>query len=161
MSLSNEVNTSGVEMQLQGPDEDRPPPPPPKEWQAAPLPALPTSTGTPAPGPPRLKKKVPWKGKNILVLLPWDDERGQRGKAPKPMTEHEVDAMMKEWQQLGYDTTGFNLGPEISDSQESSRGQSRSPWPYPTDVATERAQRAFRIAIPDRKGRLEIYLSLC
>ncbi|KAI0522160.1 hypothetical protein F5B22DRAFT_634079 [Xylaria bambusicola] len=34
---------------------------------------------------PRLKKKVPWKGKNILVLIPRDEERGQPGKAPMPL----------------------------------------------------------------------------
>ncbi len=161
MSLSNEDNTSGVQMQIQAPSpgEERPPPPPPKEgpWRAASIPTslAPAPTGTPAPGPPRLKKKVPWKGKNILVLLPWDDERGKNGKAPKPMSEHDVEVMMKEWQQLGYDTSGFNLGPEHLETREGGRGQSCSPWPYLEDIMVERAGGNFRISIPDRKGKLQ------
>jgi len=107
----------------------------------------------PAGSPLRLKKKVPWKGKNIMVLLPWDDERGQRDKAPAPMTEPEVNAMLKEWEQLGYDTTGFNLGVESLEG-EGSAGQSRSPWPLGGDLDFERTQRAFRVSIPDRRGML-------
>jgi len=144
--------------------EDRPPPLPPKDnatWRAA---ALPTpsadsrkETASP-PSPPRLKKKMPWKGKNIMVLLPMDDERGKHGKAPAPMSEHDVDAMLREWQQLGYDTTGFNLG-YMSDEDVGS-GQSRCVWPGVADIDIERAQRAFRVSIPDRRRRFTFDLLL-
>jgi len=136
----------------------KPPTPPPKElpqWRAASLPAFveaPPAVPTPAPGPPRLKKKIPWKGKNIMVLLPWDDERGQKGKAPSPINKKDVDAMVKEWEQLGYDTTGFNLGPLSPGAEEGSQGQSGGIWPYDQDVLNERAQRSFRVSIPDRRG---------
>ncbi|KAK6581643.1 hypothetical protein PZA11_005340 [Diplocarpon coronariae] len=149
MSLTNEQEV-GAQMQMSrpSPEEEIPPPPPPKDGRAA---VLPAQSLTPAPGPPRLKKKVPWKGKNIMVLLPWDDERGQKGQAPTPLTEEDMAAMLKEWEQLGYDTTGFNLGPEPEDRDEGSRGQSRSPWPLVQDVANERAQRSYRVSIPDRR----------
>ncbi|KAK0106092.1 hypothetical protein ONS95_004596 [Cadophora gregata] len=155
MSLTDE-NDMGVamEMNAQSPEDETPPPPPPKEWRAAALPApveAPVQVPTPAPGPPRLKKKVPWRGKNILVLLPWDDERGQKGKAPTPLTEKDMAAMLKEWEQLGYDTTGFNLGPDVSEGDEGSQGQSRSPWPLVRDVIQDRTQRNFRVSIPNRK----------
>ena len=114
----------------------------------------PAKVPTPAPGPPRLKKKVPWRGKNILVLLPWDDERGQKGKAPTPMSEKDMAAMLKEWEQLGYDTSGFNLGPDVAEGDEGSQGQSRSPWPLVKDVMQDRTQRSFRVSIPNRKGKL-------
>ncbi|KAH7372104.1 hypothetical protein BKA64DRAFT_586888 [Cadophora sp. MPI-SDFR-AT-0126] len=136
------------------PEDEIPPPPPPKEWRAAALPApveAPVKVPTPAPGPPRLKKKLPWRGKNIMVLLPWDDERGQKGKAPTPLTEKDMVAMLKEWEQLGYDTSGFNLGPDISEGGEGSQGQSRSPWPLVKDVIQDRTQRNFRVSIPNRK----------
>ncbi|KAH6718359.1 hypothetical protein BKA61DRAFT_717170 [Leptodontidium sp. MPI-SDFR-AT-0119] len=156
MSLTNE-NDVGVEMEMNtpSPEDEMPPPPPPKEWRAAALPApveAPAKVPTPAPGPPRLKKKVPWRGKNILVLLPWDDERGRKGKAPTPLTEKDMAAMLKEWEQLGYDTSGFNLGPDISsDGDEGSQGQSRSPWPLIKDLVQDRTQRNYRVSIPNRK----------
>lgn len=145
--------------------KDTPPTPPPKElplWRAAALPATaaaPAPVPSPAPGPPRLKKKIPWKGKNILVQLPWDDERGQLGKAPTPMTQKDVDAMVREWEQLGYDTTGFNLGPNSPDAEEGVQGQSRGIWPYDQDMLNERAQRSFRVSIPDRRGEFRCFHS--
>jgi hypothetical protein len=147
--------------------EDNPPTPPPKElptWRAAALPAVaaaPAPVPSSAPGPPRLKKKIPWKGKNILVLLPWDDERGQSGKAPTPMSQKDVDAMVREWEQLGYDTTGFKLGPNSPDAEEESQGQSRGIWPYDQDMLNERAQRSFRVSIPDRRGEFRCFLFQC
>jgi hypothetical protein len=161
MSLTDENGIPGVEMEMQTPQplHDKPPPPPPKEWHAAALPTpinpiASTTTQPPAPVAPRLKKKIPWKGKNILVLLPWDDERGMKGKAPAPISEKDIAVMMKDWEQLGYDTTGFNLGPEVSDGQEGGQGQSRSPWPLVQDMIIERQQRSYRVSIPDRRGKL-------
>jgi hypothetical protein len=153
---------SGPEMLALTPSpvEEKPLPPPPEEalpWRAAMLPAtpaVPESSPSPAPVAPRLKKKVPWKGKNIMVLLPWDDERGQKGKAPAPMTEKDVEAMLKEWEQLGYDTTGFNLGHSHNIDDEGGDGQSRSPWPQTGDLNEERTQQSFKVSIPDRRGML-------
>jgi hypothetical protein len=165
MAAVNE-NEPEVEMgEIQSsPVKDPPPTPPPKElpaWRAASLPAVveaPAPVPTPAPGPPRLRKKIPWKGKNIMVQLPWDDERGQKGKAPTPMNQKDVDAMVKEWEQLGYDTTGFNLGPTAPDAEEGSQGQSRGIWPYDQDMWNERTQRSFRVSIPDRRGEFSCFL---
>ena len=78
-----------------------------KRWSAAALPNIPTFEVTPTdekpqhevpvepelpelpktrtPSPmPRVKKKVPWGRKNISVLLPLDEDRGQPGSAPRP-----------------------------------------------------------------------------
>jgi hypothetical protein len=162
-SLPNMANPnvdagSGAEKAMMAPSEERPPPPPPKEtltWRAAMLPAtpaVPVPAASPAPAPPRLKKKVPWKGKNIMVLLPWDDERGQKGKAPTPMTERDVEAMLKGWEELGYDTRGFNLGQTHTIDDEGGEGQSRSPWPQAVDMNHEREQRSFRVSLPDKRG---------
>jgi hypothetical protein len=147
-----------LEVATPSPVEEKPLPEVPKAvtWSAAALPAPlqqngPALAPSPAPGPPRLKKKVPWKGKNIMVLLPWDDERGQRGKAPTPMTEKDVEAMLREWEQLGYDTTGFNLGQTTIVDSEGGEGQSRSPWPHTEDMVAERQQRSFNVSIPDKR----------
>jgi hypothetical protein len=166
MATTHEETESGAEMAILtlSPSEERAPPPPPKEtlpWRAAMLPAtpaVPAPAPSPAPGPPRLKKKVPWKGKNIMVLLPWDDERGQKGKAPTPMSEKDVEAMLKEWEQLGYDTKGFNLGRSHNIDDEGGEGQSRSPWPQAVEMSCEREQRSFRVSIPDKRGEIEYFL---
>jgi hypothetical protein len=123
-------------------------------WKAAALPAAivpePLKATTP-PINPRLKKKVPWKaGKNILVLLPMDEGRGQRGKAPKPMKQQEVEAMHRDWEQLGYNVKGFNLG-FVDESSAEGEGQSRAVWPDNTDTLHERSLRNFRVSIPDRR----------
>ncbi|ESZ94184.1 hypothetical protein SBOR_5462 [Sclerotinia borealis F-4128] len=131
------------------PVDEKPLPPPPlmAQWAAK---ALPNPTPSPTTSlPPRLKKKVPWKGKNILVLLPWDEDRGKKGGAPKPMTPKDVVGMLKDWEELGYDTSGFNLGSD--DGGEGGPGQGRNSWPTMIDVEAERAQRTFRVNIPDRK----------
>jgi len=99
---------------------------------------------------PRLKKKVPWRGKNIMVLLPRDEERGQPGKAPKPMTASNVKTMLRDWEELGYNVRGFDLDmtqPHSNPAQETS--QSRGPWPAYDDVIEERAQHAYQVTLPD------------
>lgn len=138
-------------------NEEKPLPSPPKEvtWDSAALSAPvanPVPTTSPSPGPPRLKKKVPWKGKSVMVLLPWDDERGQKGKAPTPMSGKDVEAMLRDWEQLGYDTTGFNLGQSYLEDREGGEGQSRSPWPQSQDMVVERQEKAYNVSIPDKRG---------
>lgn len=136
------------------PVDEKPLPPPPlmAQWAAK---ALPNPTPSPTiPLHPRLKKKVPWKGKNILVLLPWDEDRGKRGGAPKPMTQKDVVGMLRDWEELGYDTSGFNLG--YDEGGEGGPGQSRNGWPLMTDVEAERDQRTFKVSIPDRRGKIEV-----
>lgn len=159
--------SNGIEMEIKtsSPLEEKPLPAPPNEetWSAAALPTpltivKPEPAPSPAPGPPRLKKKVPWKGKNIMVLLPWDDERGKKGKAPTPMTDRDVEAMLREWEQLGYDTTGFNLGHSSLEDREGGEGQSRSPWPHTHDMIVERKESSYKVSIPDKRGKLKYHI---
>ncbi|RYP02873.1 hypothetical protein DL764_005529 [Monosporascus ibericus] len=99
---------------------------------------------------PRLKKKVPWRGKNILVLLPRDEERGQPGKAPIPLTEERITAMLQSWEQLGYDVRGFDLdGGRSSPDALVDYSQSRELWPDLEDMVQERARRNFEVTLPD------------
>ncbi|TVY67395.1 hypothetical protein LSUE1_G009617 [Lachnellula suecica] len=154
-TMGNAASAGEREPPFESPSDENPPPPPPKEeWSAASLPAPSVKIApapSPAPGPPRLKKKVPWKGKNIMVLLPWDDERGEKGKAPTPMTEKDVEAMLEQWEQQGYNTSGFNLGEDENVSGDADKGQSCSVWPQMLDIQEERQHRSFRVNIPDRR----------
>ncbi|KAM3064997.1 hypothetical protein ACMFMG_001205 [Clarireedia jacksonii] len=149
MATKNE-NASEVRTSNSTSIDEKPLPPPPQAEQWASK-ALPRPTSSSSPTPPRPKKKIPWKGKNILVLLPWDNERGKRGGPPKPMTEKDVAAMLKDWEQLGYDTTGFNLGSDGENEGDGGPGQSRIDWPPRSDIEVERAQRSFRVSIPDKR----------
>ncbi|KAI1502003.1 hypothetical protein F5X99DRAFT_427632 [Biscogniauxia marginata] len=96
---------------------------------------------------PRLKKKVPWRGKNIMVLLPRDEERGKPGKAPVPIDAASVDSMLRSWEELGYNIRGFDLDGPLDNVPECS--QSRGAWPDPDDVQKERTQRHFQVTLPD------------
>lgn len=100
---------------------------------------------------PRLKKKVPWKGKNIMILLPRDEERGLPGKAPKPLAQTDIQKMFDSWQELGYSVDGFDLLVEgqVPGTDDS---QSREGWPLSDDVTEERSQRTYKVTLPDLNG---------
>ncbi|KAI0172847.1 hypothetical protein GGR52DRAFT_591367 [Hypoxylon sp. FL1284] len=97
---------------------------------------------------PRPKKKVPWRGKNIFVNLPWDEERGQPGKAPIPLRAAEVKSMFRSWKELGYDVRGFDLEGYALDMLEN-YSQSRGEWPHPDDITNERSQHRYQVTLPD------------
>ncbi|KAI0839609.1 hypothetical protein F5Y06DRAFT_286592 [Hypoxylon sp. FL0890] len=114
-------------------------------------PATPVKPVKPVAGhTPRPKKKVPWKGKNILVCLPWDEERGQPGKAPIPLNASEVTAMFRSWEELGYSVRGFDLeGHHAPQDPLESYSQSRGQWPDEDDMVTERSQHKYQVTLPD------------
>ncbi|KAL7947200.1 hypothetical protein V8C42DRAFT_363716 [Trichoderma barbatum] len=96
--------------------------------------------------PPRIKKKVPWKGKNIMILIPRDDERGRPGQPPLPLRQDEIERMFDSWTELGYNVDGFDLPAEEHIVDES---QSRELWPSLEDLAQERYDRDFPVVLPD------------
>ena len=102
---------------------------------------------------PRLKKRVPWKGKTVMVLLPRDEERGLPGKSNLPLKESAVNGMLRSWQQLGYDIDGFDLYPPAGYLSPSEQSQSRGAWPDFDDLARERTQGSWKVLLPDLNGR--------
>ncbi|KAL2758521.1 hypothetical protein ACRALDRAFT_1075083 [Sodiomyces alcalophilus JCM 7366] len=95
---------------------------------------------------PRARKKVPWKGKNIVVLVPVDESRGQPGAAPIPLTAEETARMYQSWEELGYCIAGFDLqghGPTDNNAQ------SRADWPSAEDMTTERSSKPYQVTLPD------------
>jgi hypothetical protein len=107
---------------------------------------------------PPLKKKIPWKGKNILVLLPRDDQRGKPGEAPTPLNGEETSRMLRDWEELGYSVRGFDLQPDAHSHRYDieDHSQSREGWPDFDDVAKERAERRFKVTLPDLNGKISI-----
>ena len=93
---------------------------------------------------PRVKVKVPWNGKNIMVLLPRDEERGHPGRPPMPLTFAEATARVNRFKKEGYDTSPFSLK-----SDRSGNSVSKSAWPDPTEIVRERASREYAVVLPD------------
>lgn len=118
-------------------------------------PTRPEPTKASAPTP-RIKKRVPWKGKNIMVLLPRDDQRGQRGHRPIPLKEHEVANMFREWEELGYNIRGFDLNEPTAYSALPTEhySKSRDEWPDAEDLRKEWSERRFNVVLPDILGKL-------
>ncbi|WZH48869.1 Myosin heavy chain [Fusarium acuminatum] len=114
----------------------------PKKGTEKPLPKEPAPT-------PRLKKKVPWRGKNIMVLIPRDTERGQPGNAPMPLRQHEIQRMFSSWEELGYDISGFDLEVEGYQVEGTADSQTRDAWPDFDEVAKEREEHSFKVTLPD------------
>lgn len=107
---------------------------------------------------PRVKKRVPWRGKNIMVLLPKDDDWGRPGGRPSLMREHQVANMFREWEELGYNTRGFDLNEPSGPDEHSALpvehySRTRDEWPDVVETKREAAERKFRVALPDIDGR--------
>ncbi|KAK7946656.1 uncharacterized protein PG986_010977 [Apiospora aurea] len=123
---------------------------PMRDAQLPATPSRPMKSGTSS-HTPRLKKKVPWKGKSIVVHLPRDSERFQPGpKGLKTLSSSDIEAMYESWEELGYNTRGFDLDAPRGnlDSLETS-SQSRNEWPNLGDIARERSQRKYQVTLPD------------
>lgn len=72
----------------------------------------------------KVKKKIQGKGRAVYLLLPWDDPRGRAGGRPKPLSQEEVEARFRQFEEAGYDTRGFghwrdpqNAPVQIEDAQ--------------------------------------------
>ncbi|KAK0729758.1 hypothetical protein B0H67DRAFT_476863, partial [Lasiosphaeris hirsuta] len=98
---------------------------------------------------PKFKKKVPWKGKNIMVLLPRDGERGQAGNAPLPLKKEDVDGMVRSWEQLGYNVAGFDLDTPAGVYAPGEQSQSRGAWPDFDELVKERKDGSWKVLLPD------------
>lgn len=103
-------------------------------------------------GTPRVKKRLPWKGKSIMMLLPATDDRGQPGGRPMPLNRAQVDGMVRSWQELGYNVDGFDLEQQYVEPGVIAQSQSRGSWPDFGDMAKERQQGDWNVLLPDLNG---------
>ncbi|OAA72148.1 hypothetical protein ISF_01221 [Cordyceps fumosorosea ARSEF 2679] len=114
----------------------------PKRVKEKPLPKEPPMT-------PRIKKKVPWKGKNIMILVPRDDDRGKPSKTPMPLRPDEIERMFASWKELGYNVDGFDLVVKDYQPLGTDDSQSRDCWPSTDDLTKERSSRHYPVNLPD------------
>lgn len=103
---------------------------------------------------PRFKKRVPWRGRNIMVLLPKEDETGRFPKRPSPLKEHSVANMFREWEELGYNIRGFDLDEPTAYSAlpVEQYSKTRDEWPDNDDMRREWAEHKFKVTLPDMDG---------
>lgn len=101
--------------------------------------------------PQRVKKKIAWKGKNILVLLPPPCDAEGNSTSKLPMSEKDVQEMLRKWELIGHNTRGFDLVLGLAIGEESAPGQSRSSWPSEEDMCAERLTKCIRVQIPDKR----------
>ena len=99
----------------------------------------------------RPRKRVLWRNKACFIALPLEDESGSRTSRESYLSPDDFEKRLKDWKTHGFDTNGFTLAPQTSDSHSPYlEGQSRAVHPDPEDEKRERAEGAYRVNIPDR-----------
>src|SRR5271170_2879023 len=97
----------------------------------------------------RQKRRVAWKGRTCVITMPLDDGRGSNG--ARLFTSADVQARLRQWEEEGYNTTGFVLGDILEgNSPGLAGGQSRKIHPDPADMLAERRSHGYKVSIPDR-----------
>ncbi|KAL8646875.1 MAG: hypothetical protein Q9210_005881, partial [Variospora velana] len=98
------------------------------------------------------RKRVPWRGKTCIILLPPQPSKRELEEY-RYLTQRDNEARLEKWRAQGYDTAGFELCQEFEGTFHSistSRAQTRSSFPDPEDIRSDREQRLFRVNIPIR-----------
>ena len=144
-------------------DTEKPLPPPPpfaRSVSEGPLSSIPAERSVDLtrslemahPSLQKARKRVLWRGKACIISLPSIDEDWNQNGSIALLNPQDVDDRLKIWERQGFDTKGFTL----SSSAEGflpviSEGQTCAVYPDPGDEEKERAQRDFRVNIPDRR----------
>ena len=95
-----------------------------------------------------------------MLLLPRDDERGQPGKAPMPLKEHDVERMYRSWEELGYSVQGFDLVESNSGPGVEASSQTKGEWPEAAEMDAEMARQDYKVVLPDLNGA-SVYSLIC
>ena len=80
--------------------------------------------------PPKLRKRVSWRGKNCIISIPRLDYEALG--LMKPMSSEDFQQRLKDFEDEGYDTRGFDLG-HILPGNESSM-HAKPIWPDEADM---------------------------
>ena len=100
----------------------------------------------------RPKKRLIWRNKACTIALPLENEAGLTTSREDYLKPEEVAKRLEGWEEKGFDTTGFVLAPPTAESAPFIfQGQSRAAHPDPEDEKHERAERSYRVSIPNRR----------
>ena len=97
---------------------------------------------------PRQRIKVPWKGRNCMVAMPWQGPEAYGGS--RPLSEQEVRDRLQQWADNGFETRGFDLAHLVQDDQPAAQG--RPVFPDPTESAQNATSEKLRVSVPDPKA---------
>jgi hypothetical protein len=87
--------------------------------------------------PPKLRKRVSWRGKNCIISVPKLDYDAYG--LMKPISSQEFQARLKYFEDQGYDTRGFDLGSAASENESSMHA--KPIWPNESDVKSQAASK--------------------
>lgn len=96
----------------------------------------------------RPRVKMAWRGKACWVALPEYVPESCGG--ARPMSLDEVKSKFQTLEDAGYNTQGFDLGPQ--QAAFTAVAQSRGEHPDPVDDLIQRQERNFKVSVPDPKA---------
>ncbi|EME88356.1 uncharacterized protein MYCFIDRAFT_213255 [Pseudocercospora fijiensis CIRAD86] len=95
--------------------------------------------------PPRLKKRVSWRGKNIVISIPRFDYRVMG--LVQPMSREQVEERMKHFEDAGYNTNGYDLLDEHIGSD--GPAQVRAIYPDEREARFLPPRNQIKVVLPD------------
>ncbi|KAG8533386.1 uncharacterized protein KY384_002169 [Bacidia gigantensis] len=99
------------------------------------------------------RKRLTWRNKVCYILLPHQNESGQRTNRASYLKHEEVEQRLRVWQEKGFNTRGFTLDRSSSGTPTLvSQGQSRAVHPDPDDDGRECSNHSYRVSIPDKQA---------
>ena len=116
--------------------------------QMMPAPTSPTKARL---DPPRMKKKVSWRGKNLVVSIPALDYTALGIRMP--LSSDEVQARLKQFEDSGYHVHGFDVSPEVD--SEGSSAHVRPIYPDETELRLTSTTGKATVNLPDLKKAKE------
>ena len=159
--LDLSVRSRKLSNDIQSSEKPLPPSPPSFDHKASESPILntPISTSEHALRPSlsgaasfqRPKKRIYGKTRPILIGLPIENESGRATTRESYLTPEDVAKRIDDWKDKGYNTEGFVLAPASTNTPLLLNGQSRPVHPDPEDEKRDRADRTYKVSIPDRR----------
>ncbi|KAL4924412.1 putative myosin class II heavy chain (MHC) [Aspergillus undulatus] len=140
------------------PDEKPLPPPPVNEKELPPTidnsqdSAKAVNTERPVENTPpkRQRKKIAWRGKGCFIELPPYDIRGTPESGYRLLTPEDVKRGLEQWEELGYDVQGFNVGAPEDPYNLELGGASRPPYPDTVDLQDEVKPGNCTVSFPNK-----------
>lgn len=95
--------------------------------------------------PPRLKKRVSWRGRNIVIAIPRFDY--EAAGIAMPLDKADIDARLLQFENEGYNTSGYDL----TDDQPLDQGpaQVRAIFPEESDRRRLPSKEDIKVMLPD------------
>ncbi|KAL4917629.1 hypothetical protein BDW62DRAFT_183530 [Aspergillus aurantiobrunneus] len=125
--------------------EEKPLPPPPADEKG------PSSTTETLGNSAEADKKIPWRGKGCIIELPLYDKRGTEESGYRLLTAEDVKQGLKQWEELGYDVRGFNVGATEDPTNLELGGASRPPYPEAADMQDGLEPGNYKVSFPNKQ----------